>query len=401
MIKNLYNQKWIPSKKMPIQQIENSQIPPSSGHKERSMGKEVCIEENLSSVAKRTITIEEKTISTQSKENITTASSIGNEVLSNFIISEKASNQSWYKVSSANMDTTYQEETIKSESLLVPGNIQPHRPEETSQKPSRKRIVPKKKKKRSTKPSIKEDNFYFRDMVSIMICLLKTVNSIFTQRLLWILFILMATKGLLSEAASITNSEVQIQSEGQQLDLLSFLDKGEENSTFVTYQTARFEIQTYEIDLEEVREGLFYSLESNCATIPMWKTVCDDDTSSCQLADINITTSENAIVILSQSFSIKDGQLQKRYTNASSYTLLSEDSIISQSTKLFGQKTQVIGRSCIVSKSINGSSTPSGNFLFENYHFTFEGQIEITENCPHNGSMVSENWTFTSIADII
>ena len=41
---------------------------------------------------------------------------------------------------------TNQEEIIKSESLLVPRNIQPHRPEETSQKPSRKRIVPKKKK---------------------------------------------------------------------------------------------------------------------------------------------------------------------------------------------------------------------------------------------------------------
>ena len=36
-------------------------------------------------------------------------------------------------------------------------------------------------------------------MVSIMI---KTVNSIFTQRLPWILLILMATKGLLSNAAS-------------------------------------------------------------------------------------------------------------------------------------------------------------------------------------------------------
>ena len=85
------------------------------------------------------------------------------------------------------------------------------------------------------------------------------------------------------------------------MDLLSFLDRGDENTSFVTYETARFEVQTYEIDLEEVREGLFHSLESNCAMIPMWKTVCDDDAPSCQLADINIKTSGNAMVILSQS----------------------------------------------------------------------------------------------------
>ena len=85
------------------------------------------------------------------------------------------------------------------------------------------------------------------------------------------------------------------------MDLLSLLDKEEESSSFVTYETAVFEVQMYEIDLEKGMEDLFYNLESNCATIPIWKTVCDDDTSSCQLADINIKTSENAIVILSQS----------------------------------------------------------------------------------------------------
>ena len=74
----------------------------------------------------------------------------------------------------------------------------------------------------------------------------------------------------------------------------------------------------------------------------------------------------------STTFEIKNGQLQKRYMNASSYILLSEDSIISQSTKLFGQRTQVIGRSCTI-------STTSGNFLYEKYHFTFEGQIVLIE----------------------
>ena len=96
----------------------------------------------------------------------------------------------------------------------------------------------------------------------------------------------------------------------------------------------------------------------------------------------------------STTFEIKNGQLQKRYTNASSYTLLSEDSIISQSTKLFGQRTQAIGRSCTI-------STTSGNFLYEKYHFTFEGQIVLTETCPQNGSTIEENLTFDFVADII
>ena len=80
--------------------------------------------------------------------------------------------------------------------------------------------------------------------------------------------------------------------------------------------------------------------------------------------------------------------------------MLSEDSILSKSTTLFGRRIQIIGRSCGVSNTINSSSTPSGNFLFENYSFTFDGEIEITENCPVNGSMISENWTFKSVANI-
>ena len=100
-------------------------------------------------------------------------------------------------------------------------------------------------------------------------------------------------------------------------------------------------------------------------------------------------------------FRINNGLLQRRYTNESTYTLLSKDSIISQSTKMFGQRTHVIGRSCTVDKSINSSSTPSGNFLFENYQFSFEGQITLTESCPQNGSIIQKNWTFDSHANII
>ena len=68
-----------------------------------------------------------------------------------------------------------------------------------------------------------------------------------------------------------------------------------------------------------------------------------------------------------------------------------QDSIFSKTTKMFGQQTNVIGRSCVVDKSINSSSTPSGNFLFENYEFKFVGEITLTENCPQNGSIISKH----------
>ena len=239
-------------------------------------------------------------VSTHYSNNPTSALTQCNIVLNSFKISKKASDRSWYKTPSTNVVmNTSQEVMFKKESLIEPENIHPYRPEETSQKSSEKRSVPKKKKKRLVKPSIKEHNPHLQAMVSIMICPLKMINSIFTQRLPWILLILIAAKGFY--AASIPSSDIQLNSDGHQVDFLSFLSKGEENSSFITYETTRFDIQTFEIELDEVREDLFYGLESNCAMIPMWIRVCADAASSCQLSDVNIKTSENAIVILSQS----------------------------------------------------------------------------------------------------
>ena len=90
-----------------------------------------------------------------------------------------------------------------------------------------------------------------------------------------------------------------------------------------------------------------------------------------------------------------------RYGRSGVYTLLSEDSIISKMTTLFNCNIQIIGRSCEVSDSVNSSSTASGNYLFENYHFTFQGELEITETCPYKDKMISRNWTFLSSAEII
>ena len=68
---------------------------------------------------------------------------------------------------------------------------------------------------------------------------------------------------------------------------------------------------------------------------------------------------------------------------------------------LFGRQSQIIGRTCTVSKNINSSSIPSGSLLYEIYNFTFEGQINITETCPLNGSTIQEHRSFSSFAEII
>ena len=95
-----------------------------------------------------------------------------------------------------------------------------------------------------------------------------------------------------------------------------------------------------------------------------------------------------------------DGRLQYKYKNDSTYILISQDAVLSQSTKMFNQDIHVIGRTCTIHKSINSTSSSTGNALFENFHFTFEGNLTMTETCPFNGSTVSSQWTFFSTADI-
>ena len=88
--------------------------------------------------------------------------------------------------------------------------------------------------------------------------------------------------------------------------------------------------------------------------------------------------------------------LIKKYSNSSNYMLLSKDFVISKTTKLFGQKLQIIGRSCKISEKVNGSSYPTGNFLFEHLAFEFEGPLELNETCLINGSLITETWNFNN-----
>ena len=85
------------------------------------------------------------------------------------------------------------------------------------------------------------------------------------------------------------------------MDLIKFVDNGMENSTFTTYRTKQFNIETFETKLVEVVDTLTNAVDTNCAMIPLWKQVCLDDEPTCQLAKIEFESAENAITILTQT----------------------------------------------------------------------------------------------------
>merc|ERR1712030_157608 len=95
-----------------------------------------------------------------------------------------------------------------------------------------------------------------------------------------------------------------------------------------------------------------------------------------------------------------DGKLIPRYSNYSTYILLSQDAVLSKKTRMFGQDINVVGRVCKIHNSVNASSTASTDALFEVFNFQFEGNLTVTEVCPMNGTMNSQIWTFTSQAKL-
>ena len=79
------------------------------------------------------------------------------------------------------------------------------------------------------------------------------------------------------------------------------LKNDNENSTFSTYRTTQFNVETFETEMVTVVDTVSNEIDRNCAMIPLWKQVCTDDESKCQLADIDIQTSENSIIISTQA----------------------------------------------------------------------------------------------------
>ena len=88
-----------------------------------------------------------------------------------------------------------------------------------------------------------------------------------------------------------------------------------------------------------------------------------------------------------------NGRLYPKYRDRSTYILISQDRVLSKSIKMFGQDIHVVGRTCLIHSSVNATSTPSTDALFEDFEFGQEGNLTVTELSPTNGTWSSFNWT--------
>ena len=97
-----------------------------------------------------------------------------------------------------------------------------------------------------------------------------------------------------------------------------------------------------------------------------------------------------------EKFTYRNGRPYANPGSNNSYTLISKGSIFSTPTTLFGKRTQIIGRSCNIDKTIHGTAISSNNYLLEKMNFTFKGTINITKSCHVNGKVTTSNQELTS-----
>lgn len=86
---------------------------------------------------------------------------------------------------------------------------------------------------------------------------------------------------------------------------------------------------------------------------------------------------------------LSNGRMIPKHGNSSHYYVISEDSILSKETQSFERASQVVGRMCTVSNTVNASSIPSPDVLMEVFKLEFSGSIKLNETCPGNGSSSS------------
>ena len=97
-----------------------------------------------------------------------------------------------------------------------------------------------------------------------------------------------------------------------------------------------------------------------------------------------------------QEVVLENGRIYRKNGDRSTYILISQDSILSKETKLFGHRMNVIGRTCEINSSVNATVSPSANPLFKEFHFKLLGNLSITETCPSNESDSSFEWTISA-----
>ena len=80
--------------------------------------------------------------------------------------------------------------------------------------------------------------------------------------------------------------------------------------------------------------------------------------------------------------------------------MLSQDSIISKTSKLVGREIQIVGRTCEVAKEVSSESYPTNNLLFEHLAFSFNRTIEVRETCHTREGNTTKSWSFSNTMNI-
>ena len=84
----------------------------------------------------------------------------------------------------------------------------------------------------------------------------------------------------------------------------------------------------------------------------------------------------------------------------SRYLLIPQDGVLSKSAELFNQEIHIVGRTCWAHSSINYTSIPASDALFQTFTIRLKGNMSITEYYPHNKSCISTNWTISSLTKL-
>ena len=82
----------------------------------------------------------------------------------------------------------------------------------------------------------------------------------------------------------------------------------------------------------------------------------------------------------------EDDRLYPSSGDRSRYLLIPQDGVLSKSAELFNQEIHIVGRTCWAHSSINATSSPASDALFQTFTIRLKGNMSIAEYCPHNES---------------
>ena len=95
-------------------------------------------------------------------------------------------------------------------------------------------------------------------------------------------------------------------------------------------------------------------------------------------------------------YTSKNGKLVRINKKPGAYNIIPTESILWQTTTIFGEQIQVTERSW----EINNSMEATGNFLSDIFRFTFNETLQLTETCMTSNGVVNNTWEFTNQAHI-